>query len=155
MIAEATQEAGHISQPLGTFVVLGILLLGGVAVAVVRYGWSDTVHNVVAHPLLSLCPPLGQWLHVRTEPAAMDDPLPPAAPAQRQPVTLLLDVWCAMGGDSQVFHTWWAEDPSFPDRWSQMVAAIGGNISALASDSNPPAGALFDLAVRFQQNAAT
>ena len=27
------------------------------------------VHNVVAHPLLELCPPLGEWLHDRTAPA--------------------------------------------------------------------------------------
>lgn len=25
-------------------------------------------HNLVAHPLLILCPPLGRWLHARTEP---------------------------------------------------------------------------------------
>lgn len=24
------------------------------------------VHNLVAHPLLILCPPLGEWLHDRT-----------------------------------------------------------------------------------------
>lgn len=24
------------------------------------------VHNLVAHPLLVLCPPLGEWLHERT-----------------------------------------------------------------------------------------
>lgn len=40
-----------------------------VAIAVVRFGWSDTVHNVVAHQLLSLFPPLGEWLHQHTEPA--------------------------------------------------------------------------------------
>ena len=26
------------------------------------------VHNVIAHPLLALCPPLGEWLHERTIP---------------------------------------------------------------------------------------
>lgn len=26
------------------------------------------VHNLVAHPLLVLCPPLGRWLHDRTAP---------------------------------------------------------------------------------------
>lgn len=26
------------------------------------------VHNIVAHPLLVLCPPLGEWLHDRTAP---------------------------------------------------------------------------------------
>lgn len=29
---------------------------------------SRFVHNVVAHPLLVLCPSLGEWLHARTEP---------------------------------------------------------------------------------------
>lgn len=29
---------------------------------------SRFIHNVVAHPLLVLCPPLGEWLHDRTEP---------------------------------------------------------------------------------------
>lgn len=26
------------------------------------------LHNVIAHPLLVLCPPLGEWLHERTQP---------------------------------------------------------------------------------------
>lgn len=26
------------------------------------------IHSVFAHPLLILCPPLGEWLHARTEP---------------------------------------------------------------------------------------
>lgn len=26
------------------------------------------LHNVLAHPLLVLCPPLGEWLHARTRP---------------------------------------------------------------------------------------
>jgi hypothetical protein len=25
-------------------------------------------HNLIAHPLLILCPPLGRWLHDRTQP---------------------------------------------------------------------------------------
>lgn len=29
------------------------------------------VHNVVAHPLLVLCPPVGVWLHDRTDPGEM------------------------------------------------------------------------------------
>ena len=29
---------------------------------------SRFIHNVVAHPLLMLCPPVGEWLHRRTEP---------------------------------------------------------------------------------------
>lgn len=32
-------------------------------------GWIGRfLHNVIAHPLLVLCPPLGEWLHERTEP---------------------------------------------------------------------------------------
>jgi hypothetical protein len=27
------------------------------------------VHNVIAHPLLVLCPPVGRWLHDKTAPA--------------------------------------------------------------------------------------
>lgn len=30
--------------------------------------WRRVVHNVIAHPLLVLCPPLGEWLHDRTIP---------------------------------------------------------------------------------------
>ena len=26
------------------------------------------VHNLVAHPLLVICPPVGRWLHDRTAP---------------------------------------------------------------------------------------
>lgn len=64
-------------------------------------------------------------------------------------VHLLLDIWQALGGDSEAFHPWWAADPSFPDRWSQIVAAVAGNISGLAADTNPPAGALLDIAIQF------
>lgn len=28
--------------------------------------WSRAAHNCLAHPLLILCPPLGEWLHERT-----------------------------------------------------------------------------------------
>ena len=62
---------------------------------------------------------------------------------------LLLDIWQALGGDSEAFHPWWAADPSFPDRWAQIVAAVAGDISGLAADSNPPAGALLDIAIQF------
>lgn len=74
-------------------------------------------------------------------------------PVDGPPVHLLLDLWQAIGGDSEDFHPWWAADPSFPDRWSQMVAAINGNISDLTADSNPPAGKLLDLAISFQAAA--
>lgn len=35
--------------------------------------WKKVVHNVVAHPLLVLCPPLGARLHDATEPPAPVD----------------------------------------------------------------------------------
>lgn len=34
------------------------------------------VHNVVAHPLLVLYPPLGEWLHDRTDPDPAASPPP-------------------------------------------------------------------------------
>lgn len=78
-------------------------------------------------------------------------PAPSSSPVGGRvpPVHLLLDIWQALGGDSEAFHPWWAADPSFPDRWSQIVAAVAGNISDLAADSNPPAGALLDIAIQF------
>lgn len=30
--------------------------------------WVRIVHNVVAHPLLVICPPIGEWLHDLTAP---------------------------------------------------------------------------------------
>lgn len=40
-----------------------------------------TLHNLLAHPLLVLCPPLGRWLHDRTAPAEAPDAVEPAGPA--------------------------------------------------------------------------
>lgn len=81
-------------------------------------------------------------------PAPSPTPAPEAS--GRPPVhLLLLDIWQALGGDSEAFHPWWAADPSFPDRWAQIVAAVAGNISGLAADTNPPAGALLDIAIQF------
>lgn len=82
----------------------------------------------------------------------------PAAPSEgdgRPPVHLLLDIWQAMGGESEDFHPWWAADPSFPDRWSQIVAAVAGNFDALAKDTNPPAGDLLPLARDFHGQPLT
>lgn len=80
-----------------------------------------------------------------TTPAPSSSPVGDRVP----PVHLLLDIWQALGGDSEAFHPWWAADPSFPDRWAQIVSAVAGNISDLAADSNPPAGALLDIAIQF------
>jgi hypothetical protein len=82
----------------------------------------------------------------------------PAAPSEgdgRPPVHLLLDIWQAIGGESEDFHPWWAADPSFPDRWSQIVAAVDGNFDALAKDTNPPAGDLLPLARDFHGQPLT
>jgi hypothetical protein len=76
-------------------------------------------------------------------------PTPVPEASGRPSVHLLLDIWQALGGDSEAFHPWWAADPSFPDRWAQIVAAVAGNISGLAADTNPPAGALLDIAIQF------
>jgi hypothetical protein len=38
---------------------------GGGAVRSALKWWA---HNLVAHPLLVLCPPIGRWLHAVTEP---------------------------------------------------------------------------------------
>jgi len=82
----------------------------------------------------------------------------PAAPSEgdgRPSVHLLLDIWQAIGGESEDFHPWWAADPSFPDRWSQIVAAVAGNFDALAKDTNPPAGDLLPLARDFHGQPLT
>ena len=34
------------------------------------------LHNLVAHPMLVLCPPIGEWLHEISEPAIAADPVP-------------------------------------------------------------------------------
>jgi len=35
-----------------------------------RAGWL--LHNLIAHPLLVLCPRLGAWLHEHTDPSDTD-----------------------------------------------------------------------------------
>ncbi len=61
------------SGPVGAVVfLLGVAVTMPFVAAVMRFGWSDVVHNVVAHPLLALCPSLGEWLHQRTGPAGAD-----------------------------------------------------------------------------------
>lgn len=52
--------------------------------------WRRIVHNVVAHPLLELCPPLGERLHDRTAP-----PDEPPEPLLLQP---LLDTLLRQSG---------------------------------------------------------
>jgi hypothetical protein len=90
-------------------------------------------------------PPDAEHMPIIARPAPSSSPVGDRVPA----VHLLLDIWQALGGDSEAFHPWWAADPSFPDRWAQIVAAVAGNISGLAADTNPPAGALLDIAIQF------
>lgn len=61
---------------IGMAIVLMLLLLGVLLKAGVTASRRWVVHNVVAHPLLVLCPPLGEWLHDRTLPDEDDDPYP-------------------------------------------------------------------------------
>ena len=56
----------------------------------------------------------------------------------------MLEVWMALGGESQPFERW-MENRTFVDAWHQLLAAIGGDIAGLVEDSNPPAGELLDL----------
>lgn len=59
----------------------------------------------------------------------------------------MLDVWMALGGDPLAFDDWIDEPRRTPaDAWAQLIAAVGHNIKALERDTNPPAGALLDLA---------
>lgn len=53
-------------------------------VRVRRLERDGALHNLVAHPLLVLCPPLGRWLHARTAPVV------PTFYARRR---VLIDGW--------------------------------------------------------------
>jgi hypothetical protein len=68
----------------------------------------------------------------------MSFPVPPYA---------MLDVWMALGGDSEAFDRMWAEDRRLPvDTWAQLVAVVRGD--SLANDHNPPAGPEFERLIR-------
>lgn len=41
-----------------------------------NYLVNDVVHNCIAHPLLVLCPPVGNWLHEATAKAYGSERLP-------------------------------------------------------------------------------
>ena len=55
----------------------------------------------------------------------------------------MLQVWMALGGESQPFERW-MENRTLVDAWHQLLAAISGDIAGLIEDSNPPAGELLD-----------
>lgn len=56
----------------------------------------------------------------------------------------LLDVWMALGGDSQAFEKWMDEPKRTPaDAWSQLLGAIRGDL--MTGDHNPDPGTLLGL----------
>jgi hypothetical protein len=59
----------------------------------------------------------------------------------------MLDLWMALGGDSNAFEAWMDEPKRTPaDAWAQLLAAVSGNLDSLLADTNPPAGAILHLA---------
>lgn len=57
-----------------------------------------------------------------------------------------LDIWQALGGDPLTFDEWMAEPRRSPaDAWSQLMAAIRGDLIGLLADDNPPANELLPL----------
>lgn len=56
----------------------------------------------------------------------------------------MLDVWSALGGDSDTFDAWMADPKRTPaDAWAQLLAAIRGDV--MAGDTNPYPGAILQL----------
>lgn len=65
------------------------------------------------------------------------------------PRVAMLGIWMALGGDSVAFEEWIDHPGRTPaDAWAQLLAAIEADWTALAEDTNPPAGELLDLADR-------
>lgn len=57
---------------------------------------------------------------------------------------LLLDVWMALGGESQDFERWMDEPRrTHADAWAQLLAAIRGDL--MPGDTNPPPGEILAL----------
>ena len=53
----------------------------------------------------------------------------------------MLDLWQALGLDSNDFHDWLAEPKRTPDdAWAQLVSAVAGDVASLCRDTNPPCG---------------
>ena len=60
-----------------------------------------------------------------------------------------LDIWMALGLDSQEFGPWSEHPKRTPaDAWAQLMAAVAGNVASLCKDTNPPAGELLIDAAR-------
>jgi len=64
------------------------------------------------------------------------------------PEYALLDVWMALGGESEAFTHWrFNEDRrrTMADSWAQLMAAVRGDWT-MEGDTNPPPGSLLLLA---------
>lgn len=75
-------------------------------------------------------------------PQPTDEGAGPSGP----PWYLALDVWMALGGDSNAFEAWAHHEDdrrTWGDAWAQIVAAVGG--SRMEGDRNPPPGTILDL----------
>jgi hypothetical protein len=67
----------------------------------------------------------------------------PASPIVDIPPYVMLDVWMALGGDSEGFDRMWAEEGRTPaDTWSQLLAMVRGEYPI--DDHNPPPGPEFE-----------
>jgi hypothetical protein len=61
------------------------------------------------------------------------------------PAYAMLDVWIALGGDSDAFDRMWDEPRRVPaDTWAQLLAVVRRDWATLGSDSNPPCGPEFE-----------
>ena len=59
-----------------------------------------------------------------------------------------LVLWAQLGGTADGFEEWMTEPRrTLADAKAQLLAAHRGNLAGLIQDTNPPAGALADLAV--------
>ena len=100
---------------------------------------------IVALDGMYLGPP---WIDVADAVLAVLPPQPAdeGAGPSGPPWYLALDVWMALGGDSNAFEAWAHHEDdrrTWGDAWAQIVAAVGG--SRMEGDRNPPPGTILDL----------
>lgn len=67
------------------------------------------------------------------------------------PLYAMLDVWMALGGESEAFDRMWAEEGRTPaDTWSQLLAVVRGQFPI--GDHNPPPGPEFEALRRVRRD---
>jgi len=72
------------------------------------------------------------------------DPIEPLNESPGIPRYAMLDLWMALGGDSEVFEAWMADPKRTPaDAWAQLLAAVRGD--TMPGDTNPYPGAILQL----------